>query len=111
MHIMSNCKSNLMEGNKMAEDNFNNGQQDETNKEGENQVTEKKHPVRDFCSKHKNKIILTSVGVISFILGACVGGTKKDKSDESSDIELLEEDNCDQDQVAETITTEISDEQ
>ena len=96
----------------MAEDNFNNGQQDETNKEGENKVTEKKHPVRDFCHKHKNKIILTAVGVGSFILGACVGGTKKDKSDESSDLELLEEDNCDQDQVVdETITTEVSDEQ
>ena len=79
--------------------------------EEEDDMVEKNHPVRDFVGKHKKKLIVAGLAIVSFGLG-CITGSKVKKDNSADSLECELEVDCadeqnDQESVVESTATEV----
>lgn len=88
------------------EEQLNDAEFDQDDFEEEDEMTEKKHPVRDFVGKHKKGLIAAGLAALTFTLGCVTGakvskkdGSNSDSSDEPLEIDCTEQ----QEQGSETI--------
>ena len=70
---------------------------------------EEKHPVKDFVGKHKKKLMVAGLAIVTFALGCVTGSkvTKKDNSDSSDEALCIEENEEQESEVVESTATEV----
>ena len=101
-HVIGKVNNDMKGATKMDEKDFEG--QDNQDQNEEKAGAEKKHPIKDWCSKHKTGLKMAGIGLLTFTVGALAGAaTKKDNSsgnghteDDLDDcIDLIEVDDSD----------------